>query len=140
MDVLAGEPVRGGDQDYLELGHRRSVAQRVEPGAVEARTAVALIEVNALTLKRAALPLGIPLEPPNLLIRLLGLRLARGRNPSVNPLLSSVRRLPSSACSLPRAAHRRRCRYAWSQRWAASQRPTVVRRTVQFGFTVALPD
>jgi len=47
VDVLAGEPVRGCDQDHLELGHSRSVAQGVEAGAVQARAAVALVEVDA---------------------------------------------------------------------------------------------
>jgi len=46
VDVLTGEPVRGGQEDHLQLGHRRRVAQGVEAGAVQARAAVALVEVD----------------------------------------------------------------------------------------------
>ena len=47
MDIVAGKPVGGGDQDHLELGHRRRVAQGVEAGAVQAGAAVSLVEVDA---------------------------------------------------------------------------------------------
>ena len=84
VDVLASESVRSGDQDHLELGHRRRVAQGVEAGAVQARAAVALIEVDALPVEGPALPLRVPLKPCDLLIGFQGPRLARGGHPGID--------------------------------------------------------
>ena len=84
MDVFARQPVRRGDQQHLEFGRGRRVTQGVETGAIEARAAVALVEVDVLSLEGKAFLLHIPLEPLQLLIDLLVPRLARGRNPSVD--------------------------------------------------------
>lgn len=35
MDVVAGEPVRGGDQDAIVVAKAHLIAQAVEGGAVE---------------------------------------------------------------------------------------------------------
>ena len=78
VDVLAGQPVRGGDQDHLELGHRRRVAQGVEAGAVQACAAVTLVEVDVRPVEGPTLPLRVPLKPCELLVGLAVPRLARG--------------------------------------------------------------
>src|SRR3712207_4908133 len=84
VDVLARQPVRRGNQQHLELGHRRRIPQGVESGAIQARTAVALVEVDVLFLKSETFLLGIRLEPLYLLTDVLSSRLAWGRNPSVD--------------------------------------------------------
>ena len=84
VDVLAGEPVGGGDEDHLELGHSRSVAQGVESGAVQARAAVALVEVDAPVVEGPPLLLRVVLKPCDLLVGLAVPRLARGGYPGVD--------------------------------------------------------
>src|SRR5215216_4302563 len=84
MDVVARQPVRRGDQDHLELGHRCSVAQGVEAGTVQIRAAVTFIQVKVLFLKRPTLPFGVALQSLYLLVDLLSLRLSRSRDPGVD--------------------------------------------------------
>lgn len=68
----------------LELGHRRCVPQSVESGTIQARTAVAPVEVDVLFFEAEYFLLDIRLEPPYLFIDLLISRLGRGRNSSVD--------------------------------------------------------
>jgi hypothetical protein len=61
MDVLAHQSIGRGDEDHVKLGHRRRVAQGVESGAVQARAAVTVAEVDVLCLKRPTLSLCVRL-------------------------------------------------------------------------------
>jgi len=62
VDVVAGEPIRSGDQEDLELGHRRRVAQGVEAGTVQVRAAVTLVEVDVPFFDLEAFALYVSLE------------------------------------------------------------------------------
>src|SRR5215204_1435226 len=84
MDVVARQPVRSGDEDHVELGHRCRIAQGVEPGTVQTGAAVSFVEIELILLKRPTSLLCIRLEPLKLLVGLLSPSLACGRDPSVD--------------------------------------------------------
>ena len=89
VDVVARQPVRGGHEHHLELGHRRRVAQGVEAGTVQARAAVALVEVDALPVEDPAHLLGVVLKPLRPAGRSCGPALGAGSKPERRSLRAS---------------------------------------------------
>jgi hypothetical protein len=63
VDVLtARQPVRSGNQDHVELGHRRRVMQLALAGTVQSCATVTFIQVNVLFLKQPTLPFGVAFQ------------------------------------------------------------------------------
>jgi plasmid stability protein len=91
VHVVAGQPVRRGDQDTVQPGARGGVAQTVEPGPLESGAAVAVVAEDALGRQRPALLLGMGTQPVELLVSRLRLGLALGRYSDVDAMLFTLR-------------------------------------------------
>jgi hypothetical protein len=99
VGVVAGEPVRRKDQDRVELAAPGRIAQALQGRAVEARAAVAIIDVAMLRGKRQAVLGGVGLEGGDLAgDRALSLLLG-GRDPGVEG--RRVHRATSAAWDVP---------------------------------------
>src|SRR5918911_2064142 len=61
MHVVARQPIRGRNQDAIQLAERRPVPQPLQPGLLEARPAVSIIAEDVLSPNRPALPEGMGL-------------------------------------------------------------------------------
>ena len=84
MDVVAGQPVRRGHQDHVQLGQRRVIAQPVQPRPAHAGAAIAVITVDVLVLQLPAALRGRRAQPVKLLLDTLRLGLAGGRHPRIH--------------------------------------------------------
>jgi hypothetical protein len=83
VDVVAGQPVRRGHQDQVQLGQRRVIAEPVQPRPANTGAAVTVIAVDVLVIQLpAALP-GRRAQPVKLLLDALRLSLAGGRDPRI---------------------------------------------------------
>ena len=83
VDVVAGQPVRRGHQDHVQLGQRRVIAEPVQPRPADTGTAIAVIAVDVLVIQLpAALP-GRRAQPVKLLLDALRLSLAGSRDPRI---------------------------------------------------------
>ncbi len=84
VDIVAGQPVRRGDQDQVQLGQRRMVSQPIQARAAQAGAAIAVIAVDMLLLQRPAAPGNRLAQPVKLLLDGLRLGLAGGRHPRIH--------------------------------------------------------
>jgi hypothetical protein len=87
VHVVARQPVRRGDQDAVQPGTRRGVAQAVQARAPEARAAVAVVAEDVLRRQGPALRRGMGVQAIELLLSGLRLDLALGRDPGVRGYL-----------------------------------------------------
>ncbi len=83
MDVVAGQAVRRGDQDAIQPGARRGVAQAVQAGAAQRGPAATVVAEDALGRQGPAPRRGVGTQPLELLFSRLRLGLALGRYPSI---------------------------------------------------------
>ena len=83
MDVVAGQPVRRGHQDNVQLGQRRVIAEPVQPRPADTGAAIAVIAVDVLVLQVPAALRGRRAQPVKLLLDALRLGLAGGRYPRI---------------------------------------------------------
>ena len=83
MDVVAGQPVRRGHQDNVQLSQRRVIAEPVQPRPADTGAAVAVIAVDVLVLQVPAALRGRGAQPVKLLLDALRLGLAGGRDPRI---------------------------------------------------------
>src|SRR5207302_10612102 len=83
-DVVAGQPVRRGHHDDVQLGQRRVIAQPVQPRPAQAGAAIAVITVDVLVIQLPAALGHRRAQPVKLLLDSLRLRLASSRYPRIH--------------------------------------------------------
>jgi hypothetical protein len=86
MDVVAGQPVRRGHQDHVQVGQRGVVAQPVQARPAKAGAAVAVVTVDMLGIQDPATLTHRATQPLKLLLDGLGLGLAAGGDPRIHPM------------------------------------------------------
>jgi hypothetical protein len=85
MHIIAGEPVGGGDQDAIQFAQRHPIPQTLEAGPLETGAAVTLIAEDVLGRHCPTLLEGVRLQALHLRRETVGLRLALGGHPCINP-------------------------------------------------------
>ena len=90
VDEVAGQPVGVGQEDRVEGGHGRRVAEAVEAGPLERGAAVAVVTEDVRLGELPAPVPGVFPEPLDLLVDGLGLGLPLGRDSSHRSRSSSV--------------------------------------------------
>src|SRR3954462_2054276 len=85
MHIVAGQPVRGGDQDAIQLTHRRPISQPLQARPFETGAAVAIIPEDVLGRHAPPLLEGMGLQALQLLSEAVGLCLALGGYPCIDP-------------------------------------------------------
>jgi hypothetical protein len=83
VDVVAGQPIGGGDRHPVEGAQRGAIPQPLQAGAPEAGAAEAVIAEDVLVRHRPALREGVRPQAIELLGDAVGLRLALGGHPRV---------------------------------------------------------
>ena len=105
MDVVAGQPVRRGHQDNVQLGQRRVIAEPVQPRPADTGAAIAVIAVDVLVIQLPATLRDRRTQPVKLLLDTLRLGLADGRHPRIHRRPHQAPPPPSAsdpACRLAR--------------------------------------
>jgi hypothetical protein len=92
VDVVAGQPVGGGDHDQVELGQRRVITQAVQAWSAQAGAAVAVIAVDMLLVQHPAVLGDRRAQPVKLLLDGLRLGLTGSRDPRIDR--HGIRHLP----------------------------------------------
>jgi hypothetical protein len=85
VDVVARQPVGGGDQHHVQRARRGAVAQPLQAGALEAGAAEAVIAEEVVGRHRPALLPCPRLQPFQLLRDAVGLGLALGGHAHIDP-------------------------------------------------------
>ncbi len=85
MHIVAGEPVRGSDQEAIQLAHRRPISQPLQSRPFETGAAVAIIPEDVLDRHAPPLLEGMGLQALQLLSEAVGLCLALGGDPGIDP-------------------------------------------------------
>lgn len=67
MDIVSRQPIRIGDEDLVERGHGRAIAEPVEAGPLERGTAVSVVTEDVSLGQRPALRLEMCPQPVDLL-------------------------------------------------------------------------
>jgi hypothetical protein len=85
MHVVAGEPVGGGDQDTIQFAQRHPIPQPLQARSLQTGAAVAVIAEDVLGRHGPTLLAGMRLQAFQLLGQAVGLRLALGGHPRIDP-------------------------------------------------------
>jgi hypothetical protein len=85
MHIVAGQPVRGRDQKAIQLTHRHSISQPLQSRPFETGAAVAIIPEDVLDRHAPPLLEGMGLQALQLLSEAVGLCLALGGHPCIDP-------------------------------------------------------
>src|SRR3954468_3723275 len=80
MDIVPRKPIRIGDEDLVERGHGRPIAEPVEAGPLERGAAVAVVTEDVPLGQRPAPRLEMGPQPVDLLLDGLCLGLSLGRD------------------------------------------------------------
>jgi hypothetical protein len=83
VDVVAGQPIRGRDQDQVKAAGGGAIAQAAEARTPQGRAAVAVIADDLIGGHVPALLPGVPRQTLHLLLDRLGLRLTLRRYPDI---------------------------------------------------------
>ena len=84
VDVVAGQPVRRGHHDDVQIGQRRMIAEPVQPRPAQARAAIAVITVDVLVIQLPAALRDRRAQPVKLLLDTLRQGLAGSRHPRIH--------------------------------------------------------
>ena len=84
MDIVAGQPVRRGHHDDVQIGQPRMISQPVQPRPSQAGAAIAVITVDVLVIQLPATLRDRRAQPVKLLLDTLRLGLADGRHPRIH--------------------------------------------------------
>ena len=84
MDIVSRQPIRIGDEDLVERGHGRAIAEPVEAGPLERGAAVAVVTEDVPLGQRPALRLEMCPQPVDLLFDGLCLGLSLGRDTHID--------------------------------------------------------
>ena len=84
MDIVSRQPIRIGDEDRVERGHGRPIAEPVEAGPLERGAAVAVVTEDVPLGQWPALGLEMRPQPVDLLVDGLCLGLSLGRDTHID--------------------------------------------------------
>jgi hypothetical protein len=84
MDIIPRQPIRISDEDLVERGHGRPIAEPVQAGALERGAAVAVVTEDVLLEQRPAVGLEMRPQPVDLLLDGLRLGLSLGRDAHID--------------------------------------------------------